>query len=79
MKVTARDCPRITDAFLEQERRELGDWLFRQEYLCEFVDGVDSLFRTEDIDRAFSGDVEPLFGSGTAVNPVDDSIQTLTL
>lgn len=35
--VTADDNPRITDAFLASERRELGELMFRQEYYCEFV------------------------------------------
>lgn len=61
VRVTAEECPRISDAFLEQERRELGSWLFRQEYLCEFVDTKEQFFRTDDIDRAFAGDFDPLF------------------
>lgn len=62
VKQTAHDCPRLSEDFLRQERRELGDWMYRQEYLCEFVDSVDSMFRTEDIEGAFTEDVEPLFG-----------------
>ena len=63
VEITARECPRITEEFLEQERRELGEWLFRQEYLCEFVDTTDQLFRTENIEGAFSEDVDLLFGA----------------
>jgi hypothetical protein len=80
VKVTARDCPRISEAFLEQERRELGDWLFRQEYLCEFVDTIDQLFATRDIDRAFNPDVKPLFGGGARSaddTSSDDDIEPL--
>ncbi len=64
-KVTARDCPRISDVWLEQERRAIGDWWFRQEYLCEFVESVDSVFRYEDIQRALDPKVTPLFGAHT--------------
>ena len=50
VEVTADDCPRITEAFLEQERREMPDSWFRSEYLCEFTDTVDSAFSMEDVD-----------------------------
>jgi hypothetical protein len=53
-KVTATECPRISAAFLAEERRNLGDWWFRQEYLCEFLDAQSAAFRQADIDRAFS-------------------------
>ncbi len=61
-KVTAKDCPRIPREWLEQEQKAIGDWWFRQEYLCEFVESVDSVFAYEDILRALDGDVKPLFG-----------------
>lgn len=38
IRVTAYDIPRIDRAFLEAERRALGDWAFRQEYLAEFLE-----------------------------------------
>jgi hypothetical protein len=53
-KVTAEECPRISAAFLDEERRELGEWFFNQEYMCTFMDAQSSAFRREDIDRAFS-------------------------
>lgn len=58
-RVPATDCPRISAEFLEEERRNLGDWWFRQEYLCEFMDAEKSAFRPEDIEAAFTGEVEP--------------------
>ncbi len=64
-KVTARDCPRIPREWLEQERQSIGDWWYRQEYLCEFVESVDSVFRYEDIQRALDPKVTPLFGAHT--------------
>jgi hypothetical protein len=36
IQVPARDIPRITPEFLAEERRELGDSYFRQEYECSF-------------------------------------------
>jgi hypothetical protein len=61
VKVSADDCPRISRRFLDQERRSMGDWWFRQEYLCEFLDPVDSAFATDDIRTALDSTVEPLF------------------
>jgi len=56
----ATECKRISRKFLEEERAVMGEWWFRQEYLCEFVDVSDSLFSREVIERAIRKDVEPL-------------------
>ncbi len=61
-KVTAYDCPRIPAEWLEEERMQIGDFWFEQEYLCKFVESVDSVFRYEDIQRALDPKVTPLFG-----------------
>ncbi len=61
-KVTAYDCPRIPREWLEQERRSIGDWWFRQEYMCEFVETIDQVFSYDDIQRALDDSVTPLFG-----------------
>jgi hypothetical protein len=50
--VTAHDCPRITPAFLEEERRTHPARWFAQEYLCSFEEVVDSVFSREDITAA---------------------------
>lgn len=44
VKILATECPRITPEFLEGERRELGELMFKQEFLCEFVDDGESVF-----------------------------------
>ncbi len=62
VKVTAYDCPRISRAWLEQERQTIGDWWYKQEYLTEFVETDDQVFAYEDIQRALNSDVKPLFG-----------------
>jgi hypothetical protein len=61
-RVPATDCPRITDAFLEEERAALPSWVYRQEYECSFEVTEDQVFTTEMVDAAVSADVEPLFG-----------------
>lgn len=55
--VTAHDVPRITKAFLEAERRRIGDRWFRQEYLCQFISSDDELFSSDDIDAAIEPNV----------------------
>src|SRR5680860_345724 len=49
VKITAEQCPRISPEFLAEEREELGEWWYRQEYTCEFMDAETAAFRTEDI------------------------------
>lgn len=57
-KVLATECPRITPEFLEEERRVLGDEMFKQEYMCEFIENSNQAFSREDVERAFSRQVE---------------------
>jgi hypothetical protein len=60
VKITADQCGRIPRAFLDEERRTMSERLYRREYLCEFSDADDSVFRSEDIAAAFSDRIEPL-------------------
>ena len=62
-KVTAYQCPRIDKAWLDNERRRIGDWWFSQEYLCEFVETTDQVFSYDDVQRALDENVKPLFGA----------------
>lgn len=57
VKATARDCPRISAEFLSQERAELGDWVFDQEYMAEFRENEAAVFGFTDIQRSVSGEV----------------------
>jgi hypothetical protein len=65
-EVPARECPRISEEFLEEERRALPAWVYRQEYETSFEETEDAVFTTEMIDGAISPDVTPLFGAGAA-------------
>jgi hypothetical protein len=69
IEVPAQDCPRISPEFLEAEKQALGEWGFRQEYLCEFLETHDQVFRQRDIERAFSKDVKPLFPADADNSP----------
>lgn len=59
-QVTAPDVPRISPAFLEEERGVLGDWLWRQEYFGEFVSPIDAIFDSGAVDAAIRDTIEPL-------------------
>ena len=61
VQVPATECPRINAAFLEEERQTMGEAWFAQEYLCEFVDGNDALFRDADLQACLRSDVPALF------------------
>jgi len=50
VRITAEECPRISPEFLAEERQEIGDRWYRQEYECSFEDVIDAVFRQEDID-----------------------------
>jgi hypothetical protein len=53
--ITAEQCPRIPAAFLDEQRRSLGEASFRQEYMCSFEDaGGSPLFLPGWLDRAAS-------------------------
>jgi hypothetical protein len=54
--------PRIPPDWLEAERAAIGDWWYRQEYGCAFVDTLDQVFGYDEVTRAVSDEVAPLFG-----------------
>jgi hypothetical protein len=58
IRITGRDCPRISAEFLDKQRRKLGPMLFAQEYLCEFIDAASSAFSSEMIELALADDFE---------------------
>ena len=69
-KVTAYDIPRLDHKWLERTRNKLGDFYFRQEFLCEFLDDESQVFATELIDAAVTDQVAsfglPRFGGTDA-------------
>jgi hypothetical protein len=56
VRATAADCGRIAPAFLEEEKRAMGDRWFRQEYCCEFSDVGGGVFDSDLVERAISDD-----------------------
>lgn len=57
-EIPATECPRISPEFLAEEKRNMGDFWFQQEYMCRFLDAQGSAFRAEDIDRIVQPEIE---------------------
>jgi len=64
IEIPASACPRINPAFLSEERLALGDWWYRQEYECQFVETVDQVFSYNLVMSAMDSKVKPLFSGG---------------
>jgi hypothetical protein len=62
LEVKARDCPRISKEYLDEEMGALGPMQFSQEYCCEFIDSETSAFNTDLIEAALVDNFEPFFG-----------------
>jgi len=65
VRIPATDCPRISPAFLADERASLGPWWYAQEYECEFMENEDNVFDYATIANAITDDIQPLFGGAS--------------
>lgn len=61
VRIPASECPRISAAFLAEEKAALGDWFYSQEYECDFVAAGGQMFDEAMIKQLFSAAVAPLF------------------
>lgn len=61
-EVPATACPRISPAFLAEERAALPAFVFDAEYGCQFTETLDTVFPFDLVMAALSDDVPPLFG-----------------
>ena len=61
-EVPASQVRRISEAFLEEERRALPARMYRQEYECSFEEVDDAVFAYDLIEEAITPEVAPLFG-----------------
>ena len=59
--VKATDCPRLPALFLEKQRKEKGDAVFRREFLCEFMDADQSLYNRDTLLGLVRPDLRPLW------------------
>lgn len=57
--ITAAECPRISAAFLAEERRTLPRLWYQSEYECQFVETVSQVFAFADIQAALRGSIVP--------------------
>jgi hypothetical protein len=82
-RITAEQCPRISAAFLAEERLAIGDRWWRQEYGVEFVETVDSVFAHEDIMAMLGSTATPLLemdgGAARPDRPPDSSAAQVAL
>src|SRR5262249_38976680 len=60
-RVSADQCPRISQQVLDEELRELGAERFSEEYGLEFLESDEAVFNTEIIEAAFDKDIRPLW------------------
>jgi hypothetical protein len=61
-EVTWRDVVQyghFNESDLEQFKSEHGDWMFRQEYECEFMSTIDAVFPLEQIQACLTEDEDP--------------------
>jgi hypothetical protein len=61
VRVAATDCPRISEAFLQEEMKELGALRFSEEYQLEFRDSDEQVFPGAIIAAAFRQEIKPLW------------------
>jgi hypothetical protein len=74
IEVPASECPRISPEFLKSERTALGNVWYQQEYENVFCERIDAVFRMEDVARAVTDEVAPLFKA-----PVEDNVKPLEI
>jgi Terminase large subunit, T4likevirus-type, N-terminal len=64
IRVELGSCKRITQAFLDRERKNLGETAWRTDYLLEFLDDLEAAFSTEVIDGIFNPHLRALWPGG---------------
>ncbi len=63
-RITANQCPRIAPEWLLKEKESMPDFWFRQEFECQFVESVDSVFSFDEVQATLSDKVEPFYFEG---------------
>jgi hypothetical protein len=84
VEIPALQNPRIPSEFLEEERRSLGEWWYRQEYECQFLNAINQVFSYDTVMSALSSDVKPIFlpeqqdhETQSHINPIDPTVKSL--
>ncbi len=63
-RITARECPRISEQWLLKEKESMPDFWFRQEFECQFVETMDSVFSFSEVQATLSDTIEPFYFEG---------------
>jgi hypothetical protein len=58
-KVRGDEVPRLSPEVLAEQRLLLGEWFYRTEFDCEFIDVQTAAFRAQDIEAMFDPEVIP--------------------
>ena len=66
---TAMDCPWKDPADLDLARRTWPADRFAEEFLCQFREAEGQVFAFDDIEAAFTDDVEPFYGAPEPARP----------
>ena len=56
ISATALECGRILPQYLADEREEVGELWFAQEYLCQFTDGGSQYYSRDSVEQAMLDD-----------------------
>lgn len=59
--VTAKQCPRISESFLAEEKQSMPERWYKQEYFCQFLDIEDVVFPVEYIEATRDESVKPFY------------------
>jgi Terminase large subunit, T4likevirus-type, N-terminal len=59
IQVKASECPRISPAFLKQQRAEMGELLYEQEFCCCFHDQNSSVFSSALLEACLTDEFDP--------------------
>lgn len=70
-RILAKECPRITQEFLDAERLMVPDHIYRREYEAEFTEGLYSLVTAEDLEAMMQNSVRPLISDSFVVQEDD--------
>ncbi len=59
IEVPASECPRISPAFLSEERQAMPALFYESEYCCRFTETADNVFNYDVVTRAFTTEIKP--------------------
>ena len=67
--ITAKECPRHSQRFLDGERRRMGDRWFSMAYMNTFYEDLAAVFHVDDVKASSQNDLQPYFIQGLGRTP----------